>query len=72
MPRYAVIVEQAEDTTWSAYSVTPAAVAGTGATRDEALEDFRVAMTYWLEHLKETGQAVPSGGPEVVSLEVAA
>ena len=72
MPKFTAILEQAEDTTWSAYTLSPSVVFGTGGTREEALDDLRVAMAFWLDHLKQTGQTPPSHNMEVVAFEVAA
>jgi predicted RNase H-like HicB family nuclease len=45
---------------------------GTGATKDTALADLRVAVSFWLDYMRETGQPVPRVSTEVVSIEVAA
>jgi len=70
--KFAAILEQAGDSTWSAYSLTPSLVTGTGPTREAALADLRTAISFWLDFMKETGQPIPSPQTELVTVEVAA
>jgi predicted RNase H-like HicB family nuclease len=70
--KFTAILEQADDATWSAYSLTPSLVIGTGQTRDEALSDLRTAIAFWMEFMKETGQPIPAPNTELVTVEVAA
>jgi predicted RNase H-like HicB family nuclease len=72
MAKFAAMVEQAGDGTWSACVVGEHTVLGTGATREEAIEDLRRGIAGLIEYLKETGQPVPAMTTEVVSIEVAA
>jgi predicted RNase H-like HicB family nuclease len=72
MARFAAMVEQAGDGSWSACVVGEHTVLGTGATREEAIEDLRRGIAGLIEYLKETGQPVPVMTTEVVSIEVAA
>jgi predicted RNase H-like HicB family nuclease len=72
MAKFAAMVERASDGTWSACVVGEHTVLGTGATRDEAIEDLRRGIAGLMEYLKETGQPVPGMTTEVVSIEVAA
>jgi predicted RNase H-like HicB family nuclease len=72
MAKFAAMVEQAGDGTWSACVVGEHTVLGTGATREEAIEDLRRGIAGLIEYLKETGQPVPVMTTEVVSIEVAA
>jgi predicted RNase H-like HicB family nuclease len=71
MAKFAAMVEQAGDGTWSACIVGEHTVLGTGATREEAIEDLRRGIAGLIEYLRETGQPVPAM-TEVVSIEVAA
>ena len=70
--KFTAVLEQSEDGTWSAYTLSPSLVAGSGASREAAVDDLRTAMTCWLEHMKETGQAIPASSSELISFEVAA
>jgi len=72
MATFAAMVEQAGDGSWSACVVGEHTVLGTGATREEAIEDLRRGIAGLIEYLKETGQPVPVMTTEVVSIEVAA
>ena len=73
MAKFTAILEQADDGSWSAYTLTPSLVVGSGETRDAlALEDLRGAMIFWLDYMKDTGQPVPAVSTELVSFEVAA
>jgi predicted RNase H-like HicB family nuclease len=72
MAKFAAMVEQAGDETWSACVVGDHTVLGQGATREEAIEDLRRGIAGLIEYLKETGQPVPVMTTEVVSIEVAA
>jgi predicted RNase H-like HicB family nuclease len=70
--RYPVAVERAEDGSWSAYTLSPTVMMGTGVSREAALMDLESAARFWMLHMKETGQPVPSVAVEVTSIEVAA
>ena len=72
MAKFTAILEQADDGSWSAYTLTPSLVIGCGESKDAALEDLRGAMAFWLSYMKETGQAIPAVSAELVSFEVAA
>ncbi len=72
MATYTAVLEQAEDNSWSAYTLAPSLVIGTGSTREDALADLRSAMTVWLQHMRETEQPVSVSPMELVTFEVAA
>ncbi len=72
MAKFTAILEQADDGSWSAYTVTPSLVVGCGDSKDAALDDLRMAMLFWLGYMKDTGQVVPTVSTELVSFEVAA
>ncbi len=72
MAKFTAILEQAEDGTWSAHTLSPEIVAGTGETREAALGDLRAAMSFWLDYMKDTGQTVRPQTTEIVTFEVAA
>jgi predicted RNase H-like HicB family nuclease len=70
--KFTAVLEQGDDNTWSAYTLSPSLVIGTGPSREEALADLRNAMSFWLDFMKETGQPVPLSATELVTFEVAA
>ena len=72
MAQFTAVLEQGEDNSWSAYTLNPSLVIGTGDTKAAALADLQVAMGFWLEYMKETGQKVSPTTTEVVTFEVAA
>ena len=72
MAKFTAILEQADDGSWSAYTVTSSLVVGCGDSKDAALDDLRGGMAFWLSYMKETGQAVLAVSAELVSFEVAA
>lgn len=72
MAQFTAVLEQGDDSTWSAYTLSPSLVIGTGQTKSEALADLQVAMAFWLEFMKETGQTIPVPSTELVTFEVAA
>jgi predicted RNase H-like HicB family nuclease len=72
MAQFTAVLEQGEDKTWSAYTLSPSLVIGTGESKEAALADLQSAMAFWLEFMKETGQQVSLTTTEVVTFEVAA
>lgn len=72
MAQFTAVLEQGEDKTWSAYTLSPSLVIGTGDSKEAALADLQSAMAFWLEFMKDTGQEVPPSTTELVSFEVAA
>lgn len=72
MATYTAVLEQGDDGSWSAYTLSPSLIIGTGTSKDEALTDLRTAVAFWLDYMRETGQVVPVVSTELVSIEVAA
>jgi predicted RNase H-like HicB family nuclease len=72
MAKFTAVLEQGDDSTWSAYTLSPSLVIGTGQTREDALADLQTAMALWIEFTKENGQTIPVTVTELVSFEVAA
>jgi predicted RNase H-like HicB family nuclease len=72
MAKFTAVLEQGEDGSWSAYTLTPTVASGVWDTKEEALEDLKAGMVLWLDYMKETGQPVPVSSIEVVTFEVAA
>jgi predicted RNase H-like HicB family nuclease len=70
--QFTAVLEQADDHTWSAYTLSPSLVIGTGTTKEEAVADLRSAMAFWIEYMKDTQQAIPGPATELVTFEVAA
>jgi predicted RNase H-like HicB family nuclease len=72
MAKFTAVLEQGDDSTWSAYTLSPSLVIGTGQSREDALADLQTAMAFWIEFMKETGQTIPATITELVTFEVAA
>ena len=72
MARFTATVEQAGDGTWTAAMIGEHTVLGTGATKDEALDDLRKGVSGLIEHLKMKGIDLQPSSVEIVSIEVAA
>ena len=72
MAKFAAMVEQAQDGSWSACVVGEHTILGQGDTKEQAIDDLRNGIAGLIEYLKETGQPVPSVSVELVSIEVAA
>jgi len=70
--KYPVAVEQSQDGSWCAYTLSPTVITGLGDSREAALADMESAAKFWMLHMQETGQVVPDVGVEVMSIEVAA
>lgn len=73
--RYVVVLERAENN-WGAYSPHVPGCIATAPTREEAIEQFRSALEFHLEGLREDGLPEPEGlEPEAevatVAVEVA-
>ena len=72
MAQFTAVLEQGDDKSWSAYTLSPSLVIGTGETKEAAHADLRTAMEFWLEFMKETGQPASPTTTQLVSFEVAA
>ena len=57
MVEFPAMVEEAGDGTWTAASVGEHSVLGTGASREEALEDLRKGVAGLVEYLKRNPQS---------------
>lgn len=72
MAKYAATIEQAGDGSWTAAFLDGEnSVVGSGATRDEALEDLRSGLTGLIEYLKANGRPLPTPSAEIVTIELA-
>jgi predicted RNase H-like HicB family nuclease len=72
MAKFTAVLEQGDDGSWSAYTLTPTVASGVGDTKESALEDLKAGMALWLDYMKELGQPVPSSNIDVVAFEVVA
>jgi len=57
---YTVIIEPADDGTFSVYVPDLPGCVSTGSTRDEAIESIREAIVAHVQTLKELGEVVPT------------
>ena len=60
MSEYLVIYEQAEDGGWGAYLPDLPGVVALGATRTEAAERIKEALSAYSEDLRERGESLPT------------
>jgi predicted RNase H-like HicB family nuclease len=69
MSDYVVIYEQASDGSWSV-SAADLPVFAVGDTREEAEQQIREAIAFYLDWMRERGEPVPEqqGLPAVVSI----
>ncbi len=72
MARYTAIFEQTEDGTWGGYFPDLAVILFNGATLEEAQENARTGLEFWIEDMKEQGLSIPEPTTKVVAFEVAA
>jgi predicted RNase H-like HicB family nuclease len=57
--RYVIVIEDGEHAGYSAYGPDLPGCVATGATRDECQREIRDAITFHLEGLPDTGEAIP-------------
>jgi len=72
MANYTAIFEQAEDGTWGGYFPDLAAILVNGSTLEEAKENARTGIEFWIEDMKEQGLEIPAPRVQVAAIEVAA
>jgi predicted RNase H-like HicB family nuclease len=68
---YSVVYERT-DNNWAAYSPDVPGCIATGKTREEVETNFREALAFHIEGLKETGQSIPEPTSEVGHVTIAA
>ena len=68
MTAYAVIIEQAEDGGFGAWSPDLPGCVALGDTREEALTEMREAIAFHLDGLREAGEPIPE--PHAVGVEL--
>lgn len=71
MKEYTVIYEHTKNN-WTAYSPDVPGCMATGKTRDEAEHNFRDALTFHFEGLKEEGLPIPEPTSEAGRISIAA
>ena len=71
MKEYSVVYEQTENN-WSAYSPDVPGCMATGKTREEAERNFKEALLFHIEGLKEEGLPIPEPISEVGHVTIAA
>ena len=71
MKEYSVVYEQTANN-WSAYSPDVPGCMATGKTRAEVEQNFRDALSFHIEGLKEAGLSIPEPSSEVGHITVAA
>jgi predicted RNase H-like HicB family nuclease len=67
---YAVIIEQAEDGGFGAWSPDLPGCVALGETREEALSEMREAIVFHLDGLRAAGEPVPA--PTAVAVDLVA
>ena len=72
MTQYTAVFEQAEDGSWGGYFPDLAAILVNGDTLEEAQENARTGLAYWLEDMKEQGLTIPASTTRAVAFDVAA
>ncbi len=72
MTNYTAIFEQAEDGTWGGYFPDLAVILVNGSTLEEAQENARTGLEFWIEDMKEQGLPIPAPTTRVLNIEVAA
>lgn len=71
MKDYLVVYERAARN-WAAYSPDVPGCAATGKTREEAERNFREALEFHFEGLREAGLPIPEPSTEVGHVRIAA
>ena len=71
MKEYTVIYEHTENN-WAAYSPDVPGCMATGKTKEEAEANFRDALTFHIEGLKEEGLPIPEPISEAGQIRIAA
>jgi len=67
MVRYAAVLGQAEDGSWGGYFPDLPVILVNGQTLEEAQENARTGLEFWLEDMKEQGLPIPEPSTRVVA-----
>ena len=68
MKRYSVIIEQAGDGGYGAYSPDVPGCVAVGDSPEEALQEYAAALRFHFEGLREDGLPVPEPATHIVSV----
>jgi predicted RNase H-like HicB family nuclease len=68
---YVVVYEHTKNN-WAAYSPDVPGCMATGETRDDAERNFREALAFHFEGLRESGQPIPEPSSEIGRISIAA
>lgn len=68
MKQYAVIIEQADDGGYGAYSPDVPGCAAVGDTPEEALREYAAALRFHFEGLREDGLPIPEPTTHIVGV----
>ena len=71
MKEYVVVYERTENN-WSAYSPDIPGCMATGKTKEEVENNYKEALAFHIEGLKEDGQPIPEPSSEVGRVRIAA
>lgn len=72
MANYTAVFEQAEDGTWGGYFPDLPVILVNGSTLEEAQENARTGLEFWIEDMKDQGMPLPVPTTRVLAIEVAA
>lgn len=72
MAKYTAVFERAEDGTWGGYFPDLPAILVNGRTLEEARENARTGLEFWMESMKEEGLPIPAPSTQAGEFEVAA
>jgi predicted RNase H-like HicB family nuclease len=72
MANYTAVFEQAADGTWGGYFPDLPVILVNGSTLEEAQENARTGLEFWIEDMKDQGLPLPVPTTRVLAIEVAA
>lgn len=72
MANYTAVFEQSEDGTWGGYFPDLPVILVNGTTLEEAQENARTGLEFWIEDMREQGLPLPTPTTHVLAFEVAA
>ncbi len=72
MTKYTGVFAQAGDGSWGGYVPDLPTIVVNGDTLEEAQENMRTGIEFWVESMKEEGLAIPAPSTFAASIEVAA
>lgn len=72
MHTYAAIFKQSTDGMWGGYAPDLATIVVNGDTLEEAKENMRTGIEFWIASMREDGLPIPEPNSVVASFEVTA